>query len=59
MEEADGGAGGGKPGAGAAAVGLEETLPKSKPIEVLRQDSAEVLEQDSTLEERMSNSASR
>lgn len=58
MEEADGGARGGEPGAGAAAMSLEETMPKSKPIEMLRQDSAEVLDQNGG-EERMSNSAAR
>lgn len=59
MEEDGGGAGGGETGPGAAAVGPEESLPKSKQIEMLRQDSAEVLDQNSTLEERMSNSAAR
>ena len=45
--------------ASGADVGLDESLPTSKPIEMLRQDSAEVLEQESSLEERMSNSAAR
>lgn len=58
MEE--GGAdGGGEMSAGGADVGLDESLPSSKPIEMLRQDSAEVLDQESSLEERMSNSAAR
>lgn len=45
--------------AGAASVSVDESFPRSKSIEMLRQDSAEVLEQNGTLEERMSNSAAR